>query len=61
MFGGFLDAAVVLELLFGANNIMLEQCAKLRSAQDEVRLPPHLQTHFNVQLKVLVSPQLKVF
>lgn len=41
VFGGFLDAAVVFELLFGANNIMLEELyesAKLRSAQDEVQL-----------------------
>lgn len=38
VFGGFLDAAVVFELLFGANNVMLEESAKLRSAQDEEQL-----------------------
>lgn len=38
VFGGFLDAAVGFELLFEANNIMQEESAELRSAQDEVQL-----------------------
>lgn len=64
VFGGFLDAAVVCELLFGANNIMLEELyesAKLRSAQDEEQLSTSPSDALQCSTEgVEVSPQLKV-
>lgn len=58
---GLLEAAVVCELLFGANAIVLEELYESAQLRMKSNSPPHLQVHFNVQLKVLRCHPAEVF